>query len=83
MNQSSLFKLLLLLDTEIAQPRSTGCDRPWSLNGYPIAVEMEQQVRLGFEKLRDEPDIAAIKYHLSMGRAQLKELTEMLDMMRA
>lgn len=47
------------------------------------AGELVQQVRLGFEAQRKAPDIEAVKFHLSAGRAQLKELTEMLDMMRA
>lgn len=48
-----------------------------------LSGEVIQQVRLGFEAHRQAPDIEAIKFHLSSGRAQLKELREMLDMMRA
>ena len=47
------------------------------------AGELVEQVRRGFEVHRKESNLEAIKWHLSAGRAQLKELTEMLDMMRA
>jgi len=44
------------------------------------AGELREQVRQAFEAQRGPRDIEAVKYHLSDGRNQLKQLTDMLHL---
>ena len=45
-----------------------------------VAGELRDQVRQAFEAQRSVRDIEAVKYHLSDGRSQLKQLTDMLNL---
>ena len=47
-----------------------------------FAGELKQQIRREFESNSQHKEPYAIKYALSMGRDQLKQLSEMLAMMR-
>ena len=47
-----------------------------------VVGELKEQVRREFENNRKHKEPYAIKYALSMGRDQLKQLQEMLAMMR-
>lgn len=42
--------------------------------------DLRQQVRADFERHRGAPDLYSVKYHLSDGRVQLKQLQEMMAM---
>ena len=44
------------------------------------AGELREQIRQAFEAQSSPRDIEAIKYHLSDGRNQLKQLTDMLNL---
>jgi hypothetical protein len=43
---------------------------------------LQREVREGFEASRRDKDAYAMKYSLSNGRVQLKQLREMLEMRR-
>lgn len=51
-----------------------------SENRMPTAADLFREVRQGFESSRKFHDAYAMKYSLSNGRVQLKQLRDMLGM---
>lgn len=42
--------------------------------------DLKQQIRADFDRHRNAEDLYSVKYHLSDGRVQLKQLQEMMAM---
>ena len=62
---------------------SPAASRPLTIamrRGGPPAADIHREVRRQFEQHRSAPDAYAIKYLLSDGRVQLKQLNEMIGL---
>lgn len=50
------------------------------LPSFVHAGDLKQQIRADFTRHRGAEDLYSVKYHLSDGRVQLKQLQEMMAM---
>jgi len=50
------------------------------LPSFVHAGDLKQQIRADFARHRGAEDLYSVKYHLSDGRVQLKQLQEMMAM---